>query len=71
MYMEPDYLSWQTDICIRVELLPDEVFWYSIQSKDLLGLDNEHLLILISEAFRKWFYSIRILPEDNVELGEN
>lgn len=71
IYFEANYFTFGTDICIRTELLPDMAFWCAIRSDDLLNLDDEGLLVFVTEEFLKWFRSIHILPEDNIELGEN
>lgn len=71
LYLEPNYFTFGTDICIRTDLLPDVPFRSFIDSWDLLNYDEFELMQHITNEFAKQLYEIHILPEDHIELGEN
>jgi len=71
IYLQPNYLSWHTDICIRTDLFGEQPFWCFIKSDELLNLDEYELAGRITEAFYEKFNDLYILPEDHIELGEN
>lgn len=71
VYAEPNYLTRDTDIYIRTELLPDTPIWLSFSSDELLSLDEEWQIARITEEFDRKFKAIYTPPEGLIELGEN
>lgn len=71
IYIEPNYLTMGTDICIRTDLLPNNPCWIGIPSGRILELDEFDMLDFVTREFYRWFLSIHVPSEDNIELGEN
>lgn len=71
IYTEPNYLVRGTDIWIRFEQLPDHPFLFGYRSDDILEWGEYGLLEHLVADFQVKFNKLYILPEDNIDLGEN
>lgn len=71
IFVEPNYLTRGTDICIRFKNLPDQAFRFGIQTDELLELGEYGLVERLVELFQVQFNALYISPGELIELGEN
>lgn len=68
IYIEPNYITNMSDICLET---PWGKFRMDVASADVLGGGHDWLAQTVAVKFSEWIKSNYILPEDNIELGEN
>ena len=69
IFTEPDFMSGSVRVHLEASNLP-QVFTMSFSTSDMLE-DSAVISEKLARAYGEWFQTIYVLPEDNIELGEN
>lgn len=70
IFLQPEFVSYGTTIIIEARNLPGLAFKYTIKSRDFFD-DRDTITREVAQQYAKWLDSLYILPEDQIELGEN